>query len=117
MELKKLDIDGVEVTFVNKFVSRRYNFQHVSTLFIDGVKEMTHVSTYINRTWERYTYQTAMLGAVDDLIEQGKKAELERFKTEHGIKRLTAERRAEFEQKFEQLEQTAFLRKVKAELL
>jgi len=35
-------------------------FKHVATLYIDGVKRQTASVQYINRTWERYDFQTVM---------------------------------------------------------
>ena len=84
-------------TFVNETVNTRNGFAHISRLFIDGIQVSENKVNYLNRTWEQYRYQTAMMGAVHKLIKE-RKDDLERaFKHANGIKKMTESRRKELE--------------------
>lgn len=78
--------------FKNEYKSTRSGFSHTSEL-ISGNGEVIGFDkrNYINRTWEVYTFQSSMRGAVTNAINN----EIERQKTLQGIKRLTEKRRAE----------------------
>lgn len=97
MELRKFEIDGREVEFVNQWRGNRSGFVHETTLFIDGRRVAEAKCQYYNRTWESYTYQTVMKKAAYQLIEEETEYLREKFMREHGYKKLTANRKAEFE--------------------
>lgn len=46
--------------------------------------------TYYNRTWECYRYQSCILGAICQLIEDRKKELIDDWKLQHNIKRASA---------------------------
>lgn len=116
MELKKFEIDGKEVEFVNQFRGTRSGFAHDTTLFIDGRRVAEHTCHYLNRTWECYTYQTVMKGATDDLIERETAYLKDRFMEAHEYKKLTAKRREEFEAECRQNADLNFYNAVRAKL-
>ena len=98
MELRKFEIEGKEIEFVNESRGTRSGFAHDTTLFVDGYRVAEHTCHYLNRTWESYTYQTVMKCAVSDKIERLTDYLKYRFMEAKGYKKLTAIRRAEFEE-------------------
>lgn len=97
MELKKYAINGIEYELVCDSRNTRSGFAHDCTLFKNGMKQMTGTCYYYNRTWEAYRYQTVMKCTVDKLISELKDDLLKAWKQANGIKRMTKERRNEFE--------------------
>lgn len=96
MELKKMEINGVQVEFVNTSRGTRYGFAHDTVLFIDGAQRAEATCHYLNRTWERYTYQSVMRKAVYELAERLEERLRDTFKAERGYAKMTAKRQAEF---------------------
>ena len=116
MELKKFEIDGREVEFVNQWRGNRSGFVHETTLFIDGRRVAEAKCQYYNRTWESYTYQTVMKKAAYQLIEEETEYLREKFMQEHGYKKLTANRKAEFEEVCRENKALAFNNAIYAKL-
>ena len=85
-----------EFRFVNESGSSRSGFWHKSTLFKDGRPYMLGDAKhhYINRTWESYTYQTAMIDAVDNAIDKIASWLIDNYKYNNNIKRLTKDKKA-----------------------
>ena len=100
MEIKKFLVNEEEYEFVNSYRNTRSGFAHDTTLFINGVENAKNTCHYLNRTWELYTYQTVMLGAMRQLIND-RRIRLERkYKADKGFSRLTDKRRLELENIF-----------------
>lgn len=100
MEIKKITVNGKEYEFVNSSRNTRSGFAHDTTLLINGVVKTENTCHYINRTWECYRYQTVMMGAVRELIND-RRIRLERkYKEDNGFSRLTDKRRLELENIF-----------------
>lgn len=100
--MKKLTfkIDNNEFTFVNDSESTRYGFRHICVMFINDYHRATVYHSYYNRTWESYTYQTVMLEAIQEVMDEIYESELQDYKEKNGIKRLTAAKRKAFEDNF-----------------
>lgn len=97
MQMRKFEVDGKEITFVNDHRDTSTGFAHDTTMFINGI-ETTHATQYwCNRTWERYGYQTVMRRAVYDLKDRREGALKAQFMADKGYKRMTADRAVEFE--------------------
>jgi len=93
MELR--EIKGY--VFANESKHDNYGFTHLSHMFKNGHEIATGRQRWVNRTWERYRYQTSMMNAVYNLIED-RRIELTRdFMREHRYGRLTEKRREELE--------------------
>ena len=76
--------------FYNKAQSTRSGFAHVTSMLTsEGVTLTTARANYINRTWERFTYQTSMLNAVHDMKNAIVAILTNDFKQIYGIKRFT----------------------------
>lgn len=93
--------DGSTAVFQNECRNTRNGFAHISELRIlfkneNRVIRTIYTAHYLNRTWEAYTFQSAMRSAVYTLVESRKDDLRETFKKERGYKRLTAKRSAEF---------------------
>ena len=63
-------------------------FVHETELFIDGWQAADARCYYINRTWERYAYQSVMLEAVHKLTEAEIEREKQLFRNLMGIKNI-----------------------------
>lgn len=116
MELKKLNVQGKEVEFVNAWRGTRSGFKHETTMFVDGVRVGEDVCHYINRTWERYTYQTVMRSAVYRLLENREAWLKNRFMEEKGYKKLTPQRKIEFAEVVDADDGIRFYREVRDQL-
>ena len=85
METKTKTIDNSTYTLVNEFIDKRDGFNHRSILFKNGVEVARNNVHYINRTWECYTYQTSMRGAVNIYLDELLTKYLTRYKEENNI--------------------------------
>ena len=91
------NIKGNRVLFVNSSRNTRYGFAHDSELFINGWNYGSNTAYYLNRTWERFTYQTVMRGCVIKARDSRTDYLLRDFKERNNYGRLTAKRKLEFE--------------------
>ena len=98
MEIKRLEIDGNVIEFVNESYNTRRGFKHVSTMFINGNEMRSHTVYYYNRTWESYRFQTVMCGLIRNRIEDILELDKEMFKEERGYKKMTPNRQKEFKE-------------------
>lgn len=112
MEIRKITVNGREYEFINSSRNTRSGFAHDTTLFIDGRYTEESSCHYINRTWERYTYQTVMRKCIDNMITEEYNRFIDNYKAEYNIKRMTAEKRAEAEEVFYELSEIKELQKV-----
>lgn len=112
MQIRKFEIDGKEVEFVNTSRDTRNGFAHDTTFFINGCQYGEATCHYINRTWERYAFQTVMRQAVH--IEMEKRIDWVRnkFKLDKGYTKITAKRQPEFEEAINADEKVGFYRKL-----
>lgn len=94
-ELKKITMNGHDYTFVCKTRVTRNGFAHDVELFIDDMRAEENTSTYLNRTWETFCYQTCMLGAINKAIDKHAGAIERRFRNVNNISRMTTEKARE----------------------
>ena len=94
MGLHRLSIDGKEIIFINTWRGTGSGFLHETELYIDGWAATAATCHYINRTWERYSYQSVMLEAVHNLQQQETEREKGRFRQQHGLKNIMERHRA-----------------------
>ena len=117
MDIKKITVNGInfasnEYEFVNDSRNTRNGFAHDTKLFKNNVLIAENTAHYLNRTWECYRYQTVMKGCVSGLIMEMNERFISDYKAENNIKRLTAEKRAEVNKRFEDLAEIKELREV-----
>lgn len=82
-------------TFVCEFVDCRDGFSHVCELRKNGRTINSNRVHYLNRTWECYRYQSAMLGCVRNELNYIESKGIEEYKEVNGIKRLVGKKREE----------------------
>ena len=88
MGLHRLSIDGKEIIFINTWRGTGSGFLHETELYIDGWAATAATCHYINRTWERYSYQSVMLEAVHNLQQQETEREKDLFRKIMGIRNI-----------------------------
>lgn len=98
MELKRIEIENTTFTFCCNSRSTRYGFAHDCTMFVGGYVAAEVSAYYLNRTWEAYRFQTVQQSAIYKVMQDRKENMLQAFKEAHGYKKMTASRRADFEQ-------------------
>lgn len=97
MEIKKYTVNKKTYEFINEYRNTANGFKHTTHLFIDD-NEVVDVSVnYINRTWEKYTYQTSMLEAIYSAIKQRELRLEDVFRRRNNITRMTKDKREELE--------------------
>lgn len=116
MELRKMQIDGKEVEFVNACRNTRSGFAHDTTMFIDGRQREQATCIYYNRTWECYTYQSVMQSAVYHMITNRKDYLKDKFKRDNNYTKLTSKRQAELDSVINADEEIRFANKIMEQL-
>ena len=89
-DITRKTINGNEYTFFNSFRGNRSGFVHETELFKNDRLIGRNKIQYYNRTWECYTYQSVMKGAVHMLMDEAFEDFKTAWKNDHEIKRLTA---------------------------
>ena len=116
MGLHRLAIDGKEIIFINTWRGTGSGFLHETELYIDGWQAGAARCHYINRTWERYSYQSVMLEAVHNLQQQETDREKRRFKQQHGIKNIMERHKPAFAEYLAANENLSFYKKIEEAL-
>ena len=116
MGLYKLTIEEKEIIFVNTWRGTGSGFVHETKLFIDGWPAAAARCFYINRTWERYSYQSVMLEAVHKLQEEETAREKAYFLQVNGYKNMMASRKSAFEEYLAQNKTLSFYKKLEEAL-
>ena len=102
---------GKEIVFLNTARSTRSGFAHDSTLIVDGCRLGDYTAHYLNRTWEMYRFQTAMLGAIDSALDWKMERTRDHFKYENKLTRIAGANKAKVLELYEQ-DQTVQLLKL-----
>lgn len=115
MDCRTITVNGKEYQFLCRSARNRSGFTHDCELKVGGRIYTCHAQ-YYNRTWEPYTYYSVMNGALYDLRGSVESKAKEKFMSERGYGRLTATRKAEFEQELAKNEVIKELDEVKSQL-
>lgn len=97
MEIRKVNVNGNVYEFVNESGNTRNGFYHKTTVFKNGCEVGSNRCNYLNRTWECYRYQTVMMGGIYNMLDRLVNRLLETFKADNGYKKMTENRRIEFD--------------------
>lgn len=101
MRLVRIDIDMVTFTFVCESADTKNGFKHVCNMFefdrYSNYPVETATCYYYNRTWEKYSFQSAMLAAVQKRIENVIADEKKCFMLANNLKRLAGANKERFE--------------------
>ena len=116
MGLHRLSIDGKEIIFINTWRGTGSGFLHETELYIDGWAATAAKCHYINRTWERYAYQSVMLEAVHKLQERETEQEKRLFRQQNGIKNIMARHKPALAEHLESSKNLSFYKKLEEAL-
>ena len=91
MEIKKIICkSGREYNIVNETWETSRAWGHKSTLIAPWGEVESRKVKYLNRTWERYTYESCMSGLINTILEDNLKSYITQYKEKNGITRLTS---------------------------
>ena len=93
MEVKRIKIDGREFAFICDWRGTRSGFAHDVTMMENWRTAAKATAYYINRTWECWNYQTAILQAIQNAMDEEAKWVTRRVKRDNGWEKLTAKRK------------------------
>lgn len=79
---------GNKIELVNESWTTSRSWGHKTNVIVNGYDYGTHKVRYYNRTWESYTFQTCMSGAVREIIEENITRYLENYKYTNNITRF-----------------------------
>lgn len=116
MELKKFNIGADEVEFANEYQNCRDGFNHRSVLFINRHFIAETKVHYINRTWERYHFQTSMLKAVRIAMEVREERIKDNYRWTNNISRIVGKRKEEVQAIIDNDDEIVVLKKIIEEL-
>ena len=113
MEIKKIICkSGNEYNIVNEYWETSRAWGHKSTLIAPWGEVESRKVKYINRTWERYTYESCMSGLIDTILEDNLKSYITQYKEKNDITRLLADKKAEVIKEWEQKEYIKDLKEI-----
>ena len=97
MKVYKFSYNYNDYEFDCEWKNTRNGFKHECRLFVNGNFETSATCHYLNRTWERYEYQSVMLRAISILLEEHTEFLKYAFKDRNGYEKMTKKREAEFQ--------------------
>lgn len=114
----EITIDGKRYRFYLSAWKTRSGFAHGAEMF--DCESYTIVAEYkcyyLNRTWECWTYQTAILGAVSKAMDYLKSDVADNLRAENGWKVITKKRSAVLDEALDNNDEMVRLRKLYKEL-
>lgn len=116
-EIISRQVNGETVSFFCSFRDRRGGFAHDAELMLDGRPTgVTASVNYINRTWERYEYQTVCQRIAREMMRRNEEAARAGFMAARGWRRMTKARAVEFAEYLKDSENWAFWNAVRCAL-
>lgn len=109
-----VNVENITFTFYCQSASTRYGFKHVVEMYNGGYYINTGKCYYLNRTWERWTYQSACIQTVNNELERIYNDVKTGYKSEHNIKRITEKHKKAIDEIYENM--AGALLKLKHEL-
>ena len=93
--IRSITMDGQRYTFYCDSWNTRHGFAHGCEMFGGGgfYKIAENKCYYLNRTWEMWTYQCAIAGAVINAIDHIEGRVADALKEKNGWSKLTVKRR------------------------
>ena len=114
MEIKKIICkSGNEYNIVNETWETSRAWGHKSTLIAPWGEVESRKVRYINRTWERYTYESCMSGLIETILEDNLKSYITQYKEKNDITRLTSLQKDMIKAEWIQREYTQELMEIK----
>ena len=112
MEIRTLKIGKNLWQLVNESWSTSRSWGHKTNVLKNGYEMAEHKCRYINRTWERYTYQSCMFCAVADIKDRELNRFIDNYKYENNIARFKKGQKEEIIKLFEKTEIAKDLKKL-----
>lgn len=114
MEIKKIICkSGREYNIVNEYWETSRAWGHKSTLVAPWGEVESRKVKYINRTWERYTYESCMSGLIETILEDNLKSYITQYKEKNDITRLTSLKKDMIKAEWQEKEYTQELMEIK----
>ena len=96
MEIRRVNgKKGNKIELVNESWSTSRNWGHKTNVIVNGYDYGTYKVTYCNRTWESYTFQSCMRGAIAKVMRYNITRYLENYKYTNNITRFKKGQREE----------------------
>ena len=114
MEIRKIKCkSGNEYNIVNEYWETSRAWGHKSTLIAPWGEVESRKVKYINRTWERYTYESCMSGLIETILEDNLKSYITQYKEKNDITRLLADKKAKVIKEWQEKEYIQDLKEIK----
>ena len=114
MEIKKIICkSGREYNIVNETWETSRAWGHKSTLIAPWGEVESRKVKYLNRTWERYTYESCMSGLLNSILENDLKDYITEYKEKNDITRLTSLQKDIIKAEWQEKEYTQELMEIK----
>ena len=114
MEIKRIECkNGRVYNIVNETWETSRAWGHKSTLIASWGEVESRKVKYINRTWERYAYESCMSGLIETILEDNLKSYITQYKEKNDITRLTSLQKDMIKAEWQQQEYTQELMEIK----
>ena len=113
MEIRTKNINGNKWQLVNETWETYNAWGHKTTIIKNCYSYPPHKVRYYNRTWECYTYESCMRGAVETIIDEELQRYIDIFKDDNGIIRFKKGQKEEVINAFKQSDIYAELQALK----
>lgn len=114
MEIRKVKTtNGNLWQLVNEGWSNSNGWGHRTVVIRNGYDYEPHKVKYLNRTWESYTFQTCMSGAIETIYENELNRFIENWKNKNDITRFKPNQKEAVIKEFENTEIAKELKEVK----
>lgn len=114
MEIRRIVCkNGRVYNIVNETWETSRAWGHKSTLIAPWGEVESRKVKYINRTWERYTYESCMSGLIDTILEDNLKSYITQYKEKNDITRLTSLQKDMIKAEWQEKEYTQELMEIK----
>ena len=114
MEIKRIVCkSGNEYNIVNETWETSRAWGHKSTLIATWGEVESRKVKYLNRTWERYTYESCMSGLINTILENNLKSYITQYKEKNDITRLTSLQKDMIKAEWQEKEYTQDLMEIK----
>ena len=114
MEIRRIVCkNGRVYNIVNETWETSRAWGHKSTLVAPWGEVESRKVKYLNRTWERYTYESCMSGLIETILEDNLKSYITQYKEKNDITRLTSLQKDMIKTEWQQQEYTQELMEIK----
>ena len=114
MEIRRIECkNGRVYNIVNETWETSRAWGHKSTLIAPWGEVESRKVKYLNRTWERYTYESCMSGLINTILEDNLKSYITQYKEKNDITRLTSLQKDMIKAEWQEKEYTQELMEIK----